>query len=162
LPRWIIGTAAEMSVMSYLKQNAVPQLFVALVHFVEPTKAFPTSRALSRATSLRARSSLVISSSIIQLTPLASLVKTTTWALMACSRAGWRDHDSSADNLTYNAADAITGSTSDLVADVSALAANMFPSSWCSRCRIHGRDTCDCAPIGLFAQWIISSVDRTR
>jgi len=124
-----LGTAAEMSVMSYLKQNAVPQLFVASgsISWNQP-KAFPDVTGFEP--------SYVVEGKIF-----ARYIKqhysTDTIGFIgqnddlgAYGLLGVQDGGitiPSADNLTYNAADAITGSTSDLVADVSALAANMVP-----------------------------------
>ena len=121
-----LGTAAEESVMSYLKQNGVPQLFVnsGSKAWDNPSQ-FPD--LFGYQTSYNAEGKI-----------FAHFIKT-HFAGESVGFIGQNDDFgangllgledggisiASADNLTYNAADAITGSTSDIESDVGTLAAN--------------------------------------
>jgi branched-chain amino acid transport system substrate-binding protein len=118
-----LGTAAEESVLSYLKSNGVPQLFVASgsIAWDQPNK-YPMLFGY--------QPSYVAEGKIF-----ARYIKT-NFAGQSVGFIGQNDDFGadgllglddggikipSADNLTYNAADAITGSTSDITADVSQL-----------------------------------------
>ncbi|MGC1420039.1 MAG: ABC transporter substrate-binding protein [Acidimicrobiales bacterium] len=118
-----LGTAAEESVLSYLKSNGVPQLFVASgsVAWDQPNK-YPMLFGY--------QPSYVAEGKIF-----ARYINT-NFAGQSVGFIGQNDDFgadgllglqdggikiASADNLTYNAADAITGSTSDITADVSQL-----------------------------------------
>lgn len=118
-----LGTAAEESVLSYLKANKVPQLFVnsGSIAWDQPAK-YPNLFGY--------QTSYVMEGKIF-----ARYIKTNDAALSvgyigqnddfgADGYIGLTDGGvkiATADNLSYNAADAITGSTSDITADVSQL-----------------------------------------
>jgi branched-chain amino acid transport system substrate-binding protein len=118
-----LGTAAEESVLGYLKGNHVPQLFVnsGSIAWDQPTK-YPWLFGY--------QTSYVAESKIF-----ARYIKT-NFAGQSVGFIGQNDDFgadgymglvaggitiASADHLSYNAADAITGSTSDITADVSQL-----------------------------------------
>jgi branched-chain amino acid transport system substrate-binding protein len=118
-----LGTAAEESVLGYLKGNKVPQLFVnsGSVAWDQPSK-YPYLFGY--------QPSYVAESKIF-----ARYIKT-NYAGQSVGFIGQNDdfgadgylglvdggiQIASADHLSYNAADAITGSTSDITADVSQL-----------------------------------------
>jgi branched-chain amino acid transport system substrate-binding protein len=121
-----LGTAAEESVESYLKQNGVPQLFVnsGSKAWDDPSK-YPD--LFGYQTSYNAEGKI-----------FAKYIKThdagKTVGFIgqnddfgANGLLGLEDGGvsvASANSLTYNAADAITGSTSDIQADVATLQAN--------------------------------------
>lgn len=118
-----LGTAAEESVMNYLRSNGVPQLFVASgsVAWDQPNK-YPDLFGFEP--------SYVVEGKI-----MARYIKT-NYAGQSVGFIGQNDDVGStgllgltdggikipsADNLSYNAADAVTGTTSDITADVSQL-----------------------------------------
>ncbi len=121
-----LGTAAEESVESYLKQNGVPQLFVnsGSKAWDDPSQ-YPD--LFGYQTSYNAEGKI-----------FAHFIKThfagETVGFIgqnddfgANGLLGLQDGGvsiASANNLTYNAADAVTGSSSDIQADVGTLAAN--------------------------------------
>jgi ABC-type branched-subunit amino acid transport system substrate-binding protein len=156
-----LGTAAEESVESYLKQNGVPQLFVA-----SGSKAWddPSQYAnlFGYQTSYNAEAKI-----------FAKFIKThfsgETVGFIgqnddfgANGLLGLTDggvNVASANALTYNAADAITGSTSDIQADVATLQA--------SKCQVVVLDSVPgfttgilevAHALGYSPTWIISSV----
>src|ERR1700677_2735168 len=121
-----LGTAAEESVESYLKQNGVPQLFVnsGSKAWNNPSQ-YPN--LFGYQTSYNAEGKI-----------FAHFIKT-HFAGKTVGFIGQNDdfgangllgltdggvNVASANSLTYNAADAITGSTSDIQADVATLAQN--------------------------------------
>jgi ABC-type branched-subunit amino acid transport system substrate-binding protein len=121
-----LGTAAEESVESYLKQNGVPQLFVnsGSKAWDDPSQ-YPN--LFGYQTSYNAEGKI-----------FANFIKT-HFSGKTVGFIGQNDdfgangllgltdggvNVASADSLTYNAADAITGSTSDIQADVATLQAN--------------------------------------
>jgi branched-chain amino acid transport system substrate-binding protein len=118
-----LGTAAEESVLSYLKQNGVPQLFVnsGSIAWDNPSK-YPDLFGY--------QTSYVMESKIF-----ARYIKT-NYSGQSVGFIGQNDDFGAdgymglvdggikiapADDLSYNAADAITGSISDITADVSQL-----------------------------------------
>ncbi len=118
-----LGTAAEESVLNYLKGNGVPQLFVASgsIAWDQPRK-YPMLFGYEP--------SYVVEGKI-----MARYIKTND-AGQSVGFIGQNDDVggdgylglvdggtkvASADNLSYNAADGVTGSTSDITADVSQL-----------------------------------------
>lgn len=121
-----LGTAAQESVESYLKQNGVPQLFVnsGSIAWDEPSK-YPDLFGF--------QTSYVVEGKIF-----AHYIEThypnETYGFIgqnddfgADGYLGLQDGGlkiNSANHLSYNAADAITGSSSDIQADVGTLAAN--------------------------------------
>ena len=156
-----LGTAAQMSVLSYLRQNGVPQLFVnsGSTEWNQPS-SYP--ELFGYQTSYVAEGKI-----------FAQYIKT-NFAGDTIGFIGQNDDFGangllglkdggvtipSADNLTYNAADAISGSTSDITADVSTLATNKVP--------VVVLDSVPGFTYGILAtahalgyspQWIISSV----
>jgi len=124
-----LGTAAEMSVMGYLRQNGVPQLFVSSgsIEWNQPS-SFPELFGY--------QTSYVAEGKIFAKYIKANYPNDTIGFIGqnddvgATGLQGLEDGGvtiPSADNLTYNAADAISGSTSDITADVSTLAQNKVP-----------------------------------
>jgi ABC-type branched-subunit amino acid transport system substrate-binding protein len=156
-----LGTAAEMSVMSYLKQNGVPQLFVnSGSHEWNQASAFPDLTGF--------QTSYIAEGKIFARYIQTHLAGQTVGFIGqnddfgADGLLGLQDGGitiPSADNLTYNAADAITGSSSDLVADVSTLAANKVPVVVLDSVPGFTTGILGIAhQLGYSPQWIISSV----
>lgn len=156
-----LGTAAQMSVMSYLKQNGVPQLFVASgsISWNQP-KTFPNLVGY--------QTSYVVEGKIFANYIKKNLSGQTIGFIGqnddvgADGLLGLQDGGitiPSADNLSYNAADAITGSSSDLVADVSTLAANKVPVVVLYATPGFTTGILEIAhQLGYSPQWIITSV----
>jgi ABC-type branched-subunit amino acid transport system substrate-binding protein len=156
-----LGTAAEESVESYLKQNGVPQLFVnsGSKAWDDPSQ-YPD--LFGYQTSYNAESKI-----------FANFIKG-HFAGQTIGFVGQNDdfgangllgledggvNVASANSLTYNAADAITGSTSDIQADVATLQAN--------KCQVVVLDSVPgftagilevAHALGYSPTWVISSV----
>jgi ABC-type branched-subunit amino acid transport system substrate-binding protein len=121
-----LGTAAEESVESYLKQNGVPQLFVnsGSIAWDEPSKypdlfGFQTSYVVEGKILARYIEGHYPNQSYGFIGQNDDVGGD---GFLGLEDAGLKI--SSANHLSYNAADAVTGSSSDIEADVGTLAAN--------------------------------------
>jgi branched-chain amino acid transport system substrate-binding protein len=156
-----LGTAAEESVMSYLKSNGVPQLFVnsGSIAWDQPSK-FPLLFGY--------QPSYVVEGKIF-----ARYIKThfpgETYGFIgqnddfgADGYLGLQDGGlpiAPANHLSYNAADAITGSTSDITADVSTLQADKVQVVVLDSVPGFTTGILETAhALGYTPQWVISSV----
>lgn len=156
-----LGTAAEESVMSYLKQNGVPQLFVNSGSSAwDQPSAYPNLFGFQ--TSYRAEGKI-----------FARWIKNND-AGKTVGFIGQNDdfgadgyagltaggvNVTPANHLTYNAADAITGSTSDIQQDVATLQANNAQVVVLDSVPGFTTGILEVAHLlGYSPQWIISSV----
>ncbi len=156
-----LGTAAEESVESYLKQNGVPQLFVnsGSIAWDEPAK-YPDLFGY--------QTSYVVEGKIFA-RYIEGHFPNETYGFIgqnddfgADGYLGLEDAGlkiNSANHLSYNAADAITGSSSDIQADVGTLAANHVQVVVLDAVPGFTNGILEVAKaLGYSPQWVISSV----
>jgi branched-chain amino acid transport system substrate-binding protein len=156
-----LGTAAEESVESYLKQNGVPQLFVnsGSIAWDEPSK-YPDLFGY--------QTSYVVEGKIFA-RYIEGHFPNETYGFIgqnddfgADGYLGLEDAGlkiNSANHLSYNAADAITGSSSDIQADVGTLAANHVQVVVLDAVPGFTNGILEVAKaLGYSPQWVISSV----